>query len=86
MVRELEVGDYDCFSKQLLHGVQYMHEMGVAHRNLKPENLLLTCRGSSKISDVGCADVSGWRGRKNLTFPVGCEALSIASRNNIVAM
>lgn len=50
---KLEVGEADCYFKQLMRGVEYMHEMGVSHRDLKPENLLLTNRGALKITDFG---------------------------------
>lgn len=33
-----------------------MHSMGVAHCDLKPENLLLTCNGALKVSDFGNAE------------------------------
>lgn len=49
----LKQAEADCFFKQLVRGVVYMHSMGVAHCDLKPENLLLTCNGSLKISDFG---------------------------------
>ena len=49
----LEVQEADCFFKQMMCGVEYMHEMGVAHCDLKPENLLLTSPGVLKISDFG---------------------------------
>jgi protein-serine/threonine kinase len=50
---KLEVQEADCFFKQLMHGIQYIHEMGVTHRDLKPENLLLSTQGRLKISDFG---------------------------------
>ncbi|KAI8649748.1 HAL protein kinase [Fusarium keratoplasticum] len=37
----------------LMRGVEYIHEMGVAHLDLKPKNLLLTYDGLLKISDFG---------------------------------
>lgn len=43
----------DCFFKQMMRGVEYMHEMGVAHLDLKPEHLLLTGDGLLKISGFG---------------------------------
>lgn len=52
----LKQAEADCFFKQLVRGVVYMHSMGVAHCDLKPENLLLTCNGSLKISDFGNAE------------------------------
>lgn len=50
---KLEYAEADCFFKQLIHGVNYMHDMGVSHRDLKPENILLTQTGVLKITDFG---------------------------------
>lgn len=41
--------------RQLLGGLQYLHGRGVAHRDVKPENLLLDGRDQLKISDFGMA-------------------------------
>lgn len=38
---------------QLLAAVQYMHELGVAHRDLKLENVLISADRSLKIGDFG---------------------------------
>ncbi|CAG8795154.1 15750_t:CDS:2, partial [Racocetra fulgida] len=43
----------DCFFGQLINGVKYLHESGVAHRDLKLENLVLTSTGCLKITDFG---------------------------------
>jgi protein-serine/threonine kinase len=47
---KLEPEESDCFFKQLIRGLGYVHEMGVAHRDLKPESLLLTTQGALKIA------------------------------------
>ncbi|CAI4044467.1 putative serine/threonine protein kinase KKQ8 SKDI_11G0520 [Saccharomyces kudriavzevii IFO 1802] len=47
----------DCFMKQLLHGVKFMHDHGVAHCDLKPENLLFYPHGLLKICDFGTSSV-----------------------------
>lgn len=46
-----------CFFKQLIRGVQYLHSHGIAHRDIKLENLLLNKEGHLKISDFGVAEV-----------------------------
>jgi protein-serine/threonine kinase len=52
---KLKVQEADCFFKQMMRGVEYMHQMGVAHCDLKPENLMLTSDGGLKIGDFGNA-------------------------------
>jgi serine/threonine-protein kinase len=37
----------------LCAGLQYVHEKGLVHRDLKPTNILLTRQGEPKISDFG---------------------------------
>ncbi|CRG88423.1 protein-serine/threonine kinase [Talaromyces islandicus] len=45
-----------CYFKQLLRGLEYLHKTGVVHRDIKPDNLLLTRRGCLKIADFGNAE------------------------------
>ncbi|KAI8638280.1 kinase-like domain-containing protein [Parasitella parasitica] len=47
-----------CCWRQLLNGVSYMQSMGLAHRDLKLDNLVLDERGIVKIIDFGCAVVN----------------------------
>lgn len=65
-------------AKCLLESVKYMHECGIAHRDLKPDNLLLAKRGNDvhvKIADFGFSAKTRIGGMQvNLTQRCGTPA------------
>jgi serine/threonine protein kinase len=40
---------------ELVHGISYVHSMGVLHRDLSSQNILVTSEAHIKIADFGCA-------------------------------
>lgn len=43
--------------RQILDGVAYMHKKKVFHRDLKPQNILISNQGEIKIADFGLGRV-----------------------------
>ncbi|XP_062972258.1 cyclin-dependent kinase 15 [Elgaria multicarinata webbii] len=43
------------FTFQLLRALAFIHERHILHRDLKPQNLLLSCHGELKLADFGLA-------------------------------
>ncbi|OHT13849.1 Aurora/IPL1-related protein kinase 2 [Tritrichomonas foetus] len=44
---------FGCFAIQAVDGLCYMHQHNIAHRDIKPQNLLLTDGNRLKIADFG---------------------------------
>jgi len=54
---ELGRSEINCNFKQLMDGVNYLHSLGVAHCDIKPENILIKNVSQLKIIDFGTSEI-----------------------------
>ena len=66
MSNKMSREEINCCFKQILSGVQYLHTMGLAHRDLKLDNCVVDTRGIVKIIDFGSAVVFSYPFTKTL--------------------
>ncbi|XP_053600475.1 testis-specific serine/threonine-protein kinase 3-like [Plodia interpunctella] len=64
--------------RQILSGIQFIHTLNIAHRDLKCENILITANYNVKITDFGFARVVRQRDRDVLSETY-CGSLSYAA-------
>ncbi|KAJ8727127.1 hypothetical protein PYW08_015524 [Mythimna loreyi] len=65
--------------RQLALGLQYLHELDIAHRDIKCENVLLTANFNVKLSDFGFARFCVDESNTNILSETYCGSMSYAA-------
>lgn len=64
------------WTRQLALAIQYMHELEIAHRDIKCENVLLTANQNVKLSDFGFSRICVDKKLKEVHSETFCGSLS----------
>lgn len=71
MSNKMSYAEVACCFKQILTGIQYLHSLGLAHRDLKLDNCVINKDGIVKLIDFGAAVVFSYPFSKNLVEASG---------------
>ena len=71
MSNKMSYEEICCCFKQILCGVQYLHSIGLAHRDLKLDNCVINSKGIVKLIDFGAAVVFSYPFSKTLVEASG---------------
>ncbi|KAL6944271.1 hypothetical protein ACO0RG_001003 [Hanseniaspora osmophila] len=71
MSNKMSYDEICCCFKQILNGVEYLHSIGLAHRDLKLDNCVVDQHGIVKLIDFGASVVFSYPFSKNLVTASG---------------
>ncbi len=63
--------EINCYFKQILNGVNYLHSVGLAHRDLKLDNCVVSNNGILKLIDFGSSTVFKYPNTKGTLLSTG---------------
>ncbi|EDO17131.1 hypothetical protein Kpol_1072p1 [Vanderwaltozyma polyspora DSM 70294] len=71
MTGKMSRGEINCCIKQISTGVRFLHSKGLAHRDLKLDNCVMTSQGIVKLIDFGSAVVFKYPFENQITMAHG---------------
>jgi serine/threonine protein kinase len=79
MTGKMSREEISCAFLQILSGVTYMHSMGLAHRDLKLDNVVVNEFGIMKIIDFGSASVFQYPFENGVVLASGTYIIAVIS-------
>jgi hypothetical protein len=81
MTGKMSKEEIACSFKQILSGVSYLHAMGLAHRDLKLDNVVVSEHGIMKLIDFGSAVVFRYPFENDTVLASGKGKIALATVN-----
>lgn len=81
MTGKMSREEVTCSFLQILSGVSYLHSMGLAHRDLKLDNVVVNEHGIMKIIDFGSASVFKYPFESNIVLASGKHGITDVSED-----
>ncbi|MCD7466579.1 hypothetical protein HAX54_003414 [Datura stramonium] len=78
-LRDSQVSAY---TRQILHGLKYLHDQNVVHRDIKCANILVDANGSVKLADFGLAKATKFNDVKSFKGTALWMAPEVVNRKN----
>ena len=81
MTGKMSREEVSCCTLQILNGVTYLHSMGLAHRDLKLDNVVVNEHGIMKIIDFGSAAVFRYPFENEVVLASGTYSWRLDNQN-----
>ncbi|XP_015689485.1 mitogen-activated protein kinase kinase kinase 1-like [Oryza brachyantha] len=80
--QKLEESTISSYTRQILHGLTYLHHHNVMHRDIKCANILVDQNGIVKVGDFGLAkEIKVWKQKRSCTGSVYWMAPEVVCGN-----
>ncbi|KAI3872480.1 hypothetical protein MKW98_007736 [Papaver atlanticum] len=80
---DLPSSQVSSYTRQILHGLRYLHERDVIHRDIKCANILVDANGSVKLADFGLAKTTKLNDVKSCKGNAFWMAPEVVNRKNV---
>ncbi|CAN1269045.1 Mitogen-activated protein kinase kinase kinase 1 [Linum perenne] len=79
---DLRDSQVSAYTRQILHGLKYLHDRNVVHRDIKCANILVDANGSVKLADFGLAKATKLNDVKSMKGTASWMAPEVVNRKN----